>query len=107
MPALRQRAERQRLARLLEVPLERLDFLRTLSTSELAGLHQACRNVLRDASTAANGRDVDDSLWSDDALLLYLRDAEEKFVTQTLCLRDSITPAVTQITGPLRDLRCF
>lgn len=56
------------------------------------------RNVLRDASTAANGRDVDDALWTDDSLLLYLRDAEEKFVTRTLCLRDSITPAVTEIT---------
>lgn len=67
-----------------------------MKLSELLG--ELRRNVLRDASTAANGRDVDDSLWSDDALLLYLRDAEEKFVTQTLCLRDSITPAVTQIT---------
>ena len=67
-----------------------------MKLSELLG--ELRRNVLRDASTAANGRDVDDALWSDDALLLYLRDAEEKFVTQTLCLRDSITPAVTQIT---------
>ena len=55
------------------------------------------RNVLRDASTAANGREVDDSIWSDDALLLYIRDAEEKFASQTLCLRDSRTTSVANI----------
>ena len=52
-------------------------------------LDELRRNVLRDASTAANGRDVDDALWSDDTLLLYLRDAETRFAAQTLCLRSS------------------
>lgn len=56
------------------------------------------RNILRDASTAANGREVDDSIWTDDALLLYIRDAEEKFASQTLCLRDSRTAAIANIT---------
>lgn len=56
------------------------------------------RNILRDVSTAANGRDVDDSMWTDDALLLYIRDAEEKFASRTLCLRDSRTTEVTRIT---------
>lgn len=60
-------------------------------------LDELRRNVLRDASTAANGRDVDDALWSDDTLLLYLRDAETRFAAQTLCLRDSRTAAVTEI----------
>lgn len=55
------------------------------------------RNILRDVSTAADGRVKDDSIWTDDALLLYIRDAEAKFVSQTLCLRDSVTAAVTQI----------
>lgn len=55
------------------------------------------RNILRDASTAANGQEVDDSIWTDDALLLYIRDAEEKFASQTLCLRDSRTAAVAHI----------
>ena len=49
MSTLRQHAERHRLARLLEVPPERLDFLRLLESGELASLHQACRLALRDA----------------------------------------------------------
>lgn len=61
-------------------------------------LDELRRNILRDVSTAANGRVKDDSIWSDEALLLYIRDAEAKFVSQTMCLRDSNTPEVTQIT---------
>lgn len=56
------------------------------------------RNILRDTSTIANGNEVDGSLWTDDALLLYIRNAEERFASQTLCLRDSRTPDLTQIT---------
>lgn len=54
-------------------------------------------NVLRDVSTVMNGDDAD-QLWSDATLVRYLRDAEEKFAAGTLCLRDSITPALTQLT---------
>lgn len=53
-------------------------------------------NVLRDVSTVVNGDP--DELWSDATLVRYLRDAEEKFVAGTLCLRDSLTPAVSTIT---------
>lgn len=56
------------------------------------------RNILRDVSTAANGREVEDSTWTDDALLLYIRDAEEKFASRTLCLRDSRTTEITRLT---------
>lgn len=61
-------------------------------------LDELRRNILRDVSTAANNRIKDGSIWTDDALLLYIRDAEAKFVSQTLCLRDSQTPEITQIT---------
>lgn len=54
-------------------------------------------NILRDVSTAANGRIKDGSTWTDAALLRYIRDAESKFVSQTLCLRDSRTEEITQI----------
>lgn len=55
-------------------------------------------NILRDVSSAADGRVNDGSLWTDSALLRYIRDAEAKFVSQTMCLRDSRTAEITQIT---------
>lgn len=55
-------------------------------------------NILRDISSAADGRVKDGATWTDAALLRYIRDAEAKFVSQTLCLRDSRTPEITQIT---------
>ena len=55
-------------------------------------------NILRDVSTAVDGRVADGALWSDDALIRYLRDAEEKFASGAMCLRDSRTPAIAQIT---------
>jgi hypothetical protein len=61
-------------------------------------LDELRRNILRDVSTAANGRIKDDSIWSDEALLLYIRDAEAKFASLTMCLRDSNTPEITQVT---------
>jgi hypothetical protein len=60
-------------------------------------LDEARRNVLRDISTAVT-RQNDDELWSDDALVMYIRDAEEKFAAGTLCLRDSKTAATCTIT---------
>lgn len=53
------------------------------------------RNILRDISDQIAGDS--DSLWSDDTLLRYIKDGERRFARQTLCLRDSITPAITQI----------
>ena len=60
-------------------------------------LDELRRNVLRDMSTAVGGRDIDQSLWSDDALVMYLQDAETQFVTKTMCLRDSRTAELTSI----------
>lgn len=55
------------------------------------------KNVLRDISTAVDGRVSDGALWDDDSLILYIRDAEEKFATGTLCLRDSISTEVSRV----------
>jgi hypothetical protein len=51
-------------------------------------------NVLRDRSDLIAG--YTDSLWSDETLLLYIKDAERRFARQTLCIRDSTTPEATQ-----------
>lgn len=55
------------------------------------------KNILRDISTAVDGRVSDGALWDDDSLILYIRDAEEKFATGTLCLRDSINAEVAKV----------
>lgn len=54
-------------------------------------------NILRDTSTALVSPNSD-SLWSDEALVRYIRDAEDKFAAGTLCLRDATTPALCQLT---------
>lgn len=61
----------------------------------LAELRQ---NILRDVSTIVTGTSQDDYLWTDEALIRYIKDAEEKFAAGTLCLRDSVTTALTRIT---------
>lgn len=58
-----------------------------MKTSEL--IHEARENILRDISTAVDRSQVADAMWSDATLIRYLQDAEAKFATQTLCLRDS------------------
>lgn len=60
-------------------------------------LDETRRNILRDVSTAVEQQNGDE-LWGDDALVLYIRDAEDKFAAGTLCLRDSKTPATCEIT---------
>ena len=58
-------------------------------------LDELRRNILRDISDQIAG--TSDSLWSDDTLLRYIKDGERRFARQTLCLRDSTTPAITQV----------
>lgn len=60
-------------------------------------LDELRNNILRDTSTALTSPD-DDALWSDATLVRYIRDAEDKFAAQTLCLRDATTPALTRVT---------
>lgn len=61
-------------------------------------LDETRRHILRDISTTVAGKPGDGGLWTDEALVLYIRDAEEKFAAGTLCLRDSKTPATCEIT---------
>lgn len=58
-------------------------------------LHELRHNVLRDRSDLIAGDT--DSLWSDETLLRYIGDAERRFARQSLILRDSTTPEVTQL----------
>lgn len=47
-------------------------------------------NILRDRSDLITGDS--DSLWSDESLLRYIKDAERRFARATLLLRDGSTP---------------
>lgn len=53
-------------------------------------------NILRDVSDAVQ-TDSDSYLLSDKSLVRYINDAQNKFASRTLCLRDETTPAVTEI----------
>ena len=53
-------------------------------------------NVLRDDAELASG--PFDSLWSDETLVRYINDAQQRFARRTLSLRDASTPEVTQVT---------
>jgi hypothetical protein len=58
-------------------------------------LEELRTNILRDVSDIISGQT--DSLWSDETLLRYIQDAENRFARRTMILRDSTTPAVTQV----------
>lgn len=55
-------------------------------------LDELRKNILRDSSALVAG--PMDSLWTDDTLLRYIKDAERKFARQTLCIRDATTPEI-------------
>lgn len=52
-------------------------------------------NVLRDDAELASG--PNDQLWSDDALIRYINDAQQRFARRTLSLRDASTPDVVEV----------
>lgn len=52
-------------------------------------------NVLRDDAELASG--PSDELWSDETLVRYINDAQQRFARRTLCLRDSSTPEVVEV----------
>lgn len=58
-------------------------------------LQELRNNILRDRSDLIAGDT--DSLWSDETLLSYIKDAERRFARRALILRDSTTPEATQI----------
>lgn len=53
-------------------------------------------NVLRDDAELASG--PNDQLWTDDALVRYINDAQQRFARKTLSLRDASTPEVCEVT---------
>jgi hypothetical protein len=53
-------------------------------------------NLLRDNAQLASG--PDDQLWSDDTLVRYLNDGQQRFARRTLVLRDSSTAEVCEVT---------
>lgn len=53
-------------------------------------------NILRDFSTQVSG--ASDQLWTDDALISYIKDAESRWFRGTMMLRDADTPSITQVT---------
>ena len=59
-------------------------------------LSELRENILRDDAELASG--PDDKLWSDDALVRYINDAQQRFARKTLSLRDASTPEVTEVT---------
>jgi hypothetical protein len=59
-------------------------------------LSELRENLLRDNAELASG--PDDHLWSDETLVRYINDAQQRFARKTLSLRDASTPEVTQVT---------
>lgn len=52
-------------------------------------------NILRDRSDLIQGDS--DSLWSDETLLRYIKDAERRFARRAFVLQDGTTPQFTQV----------
>jgi hypothetical protein len=52
-------------------------------------------NILRDRSDIIAGDS--DSLWTDETLLMYIKDAERRFARQSMILRDGDTSAITLV----------
>ena len=59
-------------------------------------LDELRNNILRDRSGLVAGSS--DHLWSDETLLRYIKDGERRFARQTLCIRDSTTPEIVNLT---------
>ena len=53
-------------------------------------------NILRDRSHQVAG--AEDYLWSDKTLVRYIDQAHKRFARLTQCIRDNLTPQVTQFT---------
>lgn len=59
-------------------------------------LDELRKGILRDRSDLIAGDD--DSLWTDESLLRYIKDAERRFARRVMCIRDGTTPKYTRIT---------
>lgn len=54
-------------------------------------------DILHDSSSQADNPEYSDYLWSDRTLIRYLNEAQRKFATLSLCIRDGTTPEVTRV----------
>lgn len=52
-------------------------------------------NILRDDTELASG--PNDQLWTDETLVRYINDAQQRFARKTLSLRDASTPEVVEV----------
>jgi hypothetical protein len=59
-------------------------------------LSELRENLLRDNAELASG--PNDQLWTDETLVRYINDAQQRFARKTLSLRDASTPEVVQVT---------
>jgi hypothetical protein len=59
-------------------------------------LSELRENILHDRSDQIAG--VTDRLWSDSTLIRYIDDAQQQFARRALCLRDSTTAEVVEVT---------
>ena len=66
-----------------------------MKLSELLG--ELRQSILRDVSDAV-GAANDGAIWTDEVLVRYINEAQNKFATMTCILRDETTPAITQFT---------
>ena len=65
-----------------------------MRTDELLG--ELRNHMLRDVSDQVAG--ASDYLWSDNGLIRYINEAQNRFARQTKCIRDAVTPKVCQFT---------
>lgn len=118
MKRLHQHAERLRLARLLDEPPERLDFLRELSAPELAALHGACRTALLTPHRALYQRLAHVSKLLPTSLTAYIaehtlgpllcaRIAAEMSVPRTLALCQHLSPPFMAAVTLHMDMDCL
>lgn len=65
-----------------------------MQTGEL--LAELREHMLRDVSDQVAG--ASDYLWSDNGLIRYINEGQNRFARQTRCIRDAVTPSVCQFT---------
>ena len=65
-----------------------------MQTSEL--LAELREHMLRDVSDQVAG--ASDYLWSDNGLIRYINEAQNRFARQTKCIRDATTASICQFT---------
>ena len=66
-----------------------------MRTDEL--LAELREHMLRDVSDQVAG--ASDYLWSDNGLIRYINEGQNRFARQTKCIRDAVTPSICQFVS--------